>query len=558
MPENEEYKQENNSAGNNPPADNEGSALNDIFHVLGFKKRTKPEPPKDSTAETESLTKPVIEETAPEPEAAPPAITEPPEPAEKTPNGRRTLAVKIAIGAAVAAIGLYFGIPLLHRITEPRPPAPDVAFSFNGKNITAEELEAFIRMENYSVTTLDGFRQMATLYAIEQIILDWARKNGVTQREEIQHTMKDLLNDAMISRYVRQLHDENITANAISRWEVQQYYDANISRYREKTLAESEDEIRRELLAQKEEDFFPQYIEELKRTAGLLTNFELLNITEQDEITLRRNETLFSIHSRRFTLGDFYQEFNELSPSNQERFAGIEAKKRLVEQIIAQELLLEESIDKSTGSEEDHRMEELRIQYLSQILHNEEVDEKLSEPTDEEIQEYYNKNKKLFTTHAAVQLGLIWIDQGLNGERKQEARRKAEEALAALKNGTSFEDVAKTYSEDTSAQEGGFIRNYLHEEQLPPALRKPALTLKAGAFSSIADYGNAYFIIKVHDRTEPQRQTLEEVSAAIHNYLTQLKHEQMEHEIQETLLKNSRFTIYNRTLRRLVKAAQNE
>ena len=89
-------------------------------------------------------------------------------------------------------------------------------------------------------------------------------------------------------------------------------------------------------------------------------------------------------------------------------------KQQLLEQIIAQELLLEKSGDGSdTG--EDHSMEELRIRYLAQILHQDEVDDQLIEPTEEEVRQFYEENQADMVVPATFQLNLIWIDQGKIG-----------------------------------------------------------------------------------------------------------------------------------------------
>ena len=122
-----------------------------------------------------------------------------------------------------------------------------------------------------------------------------------------------------------------------------------------------------------------------------------------------------------------------------------ESRKKLVEQIIAKELLLEKSEDgASSDGSKTHDFEELKIQYLYQVMHQEEVDANLKEPTEEEIAKYYEENKELLTTPATVELSMIWIDQGTNGEKKEQALTKANEALASVRDGEDFAEVAKS------------------------------------------------------------------------------------------------------------------
>lgn len=631
---------------------------------------------------------------------------------KKSPSAprRRRRWIFPVIGAAVTAVvgaGFLF-------MQEPVPPGPDVVASYDGKNITVDDLNAFIAVENakerehiicpthgydhskctpdeeceaHPVHTLEGYREMVSRLATEQMIVSWAESSGITQRSDVRHGMSDLLNDAMVTQYVSQLHEENISPESISSWEVQKYYDSNQGKYAGKTLAEAENEIRQTLAAQKDEDFFAEYLDELKKTAGLQVNFDLLNVTQptqaeidayyqanqsayetapaakfreikfsgddaeyqataasrklrsgesfdsvaaanggavdgsiekgagpqaretalwrlkagqasdpidngdgtwsilelkelsnagvqplsevQEEIIwtllsentareyeMRKTETLFSIHSRRYTLGDFYTEFQELSPAYQRQFSSFEMKQQLLEQIIAQELLLEKSGDGSdTG--EDHSMEELRIRYLAQILHQDEVDDQLIEPTEEEVLQFYEENQSDMVVPAAFQLNLIWIDQGANGEKKEEAYAKASSALDALTGGMDFATVARQYSDDSSASSnGGQISGSFHAEDLVEPLAQAIEPLAVGETSPIVEHDGGYYIVQVRERTEERQQTFEEVADTIKAHLQTQQHEQLEADMQNTLLERADLVIYDKTLRRLVKETE--
>jgi len=280
----------------------------------------------------------------------------------------------------------------------------------------------------------------------------------------------------------------------------------------------------------------------------------LLEERTTQEYEQRKTETLFSIHSRRYTLGDFYTEFLELSEANQLNYASFEKKQQLVEQIIAQELLLEESGD-AASNESSHDMEELKIQYLSQMIHQEEVDDKLVETTDEEAQQYYDENLESMVSPATIQLNLIWISQGDNAEKKALAKTKADEALAALKNGTEFSVVARQYSEDTSAENGGEIQGEFHEGDLDPSMSKAISSLAVGEYSEIVEFTSGYYIMQIRERTEKRQLAFEEVSENIKAHLQEQQHAQLESDMEQTLLDQFGFTVYDKTLRQLMKEA---
>jgi len=114
------------------------------------------------------------------------------EPAPKKRISRKVICVMVA--AAVVGVGLYFAWPTL---TEPVPPGEDVVATYSGKSITIEELNKVITLEQakemehvycqvhgydhskcdpteecetHPIDTLEGYRQMTTNYAVEQII----------------------------------------------------------------------------------------------------------------------------------------------------------------------------------------------------------------------------------------------------------------------------------------------------------------------------------------------------------------------------------------------------
>ncbi len=598
------------------------------------------------------------------------------------------------------------------RLSEPTPPAENVVASFYDKNITKEELKEFVSLEKakenqhticethgfdhsqcdlseecetHPIDSLEGYQQMIQMMAVEQIIKNWADAKGITQRDDVQHGLTDLLSDANVSQLITQIHETEITPESIPKWEVQQYYDNNKETYNGKTFNEVEAEIRDILVQQKDEEYFPEYIEKLKESAGLEVNFELLKVTaptekeitryyddnrenyiinpsaeiqeirinskesekmmneavtklgsgesfEQvaaayaengeavrrtitnstdgsaleravfklsieeisnpvtnedgsisivklirltkegtktlsevrneilaqlqlnkmdEEYELKKDEALFNVHGRRYTLGDFYREFKELSVTYQGEFSTYDSKKQLVESLIQKELLLEESGDSSTSGENQHDFEELKIQYLSQILHKEEVDQKITEATDEEIQQFYNKKKSSFIEPEKVKISLIWIMKPSGSE--EQARKRADEALAQIRGGMDFADAAKQYSEDATAETGGNIEEWFYQEYMTSDMGKAVFALKTDEVSDVIDNNDGFYIIKIREREEEQQKTYEESKDLIKEYLNEEKHMKLESEMDETLLKDAGFIIYNKTLKKLLK-----
>jgi len=253
-------------------------------------------------------------------------------------------------------------------------------------------------------------------------------------------------------------------------------------------------------------------------------------------------------------LGEFHTEFKELPEEYQIAFSTFETKKQLLEQYIAKELLLENVGDSTSGAGDQHKTDELKIQYLYQIMHKDEVEGSLTDPTEEEILKFYNENKSKLVTAARVKISLIWIDDGSDGEKKEQARQKADEALSLLNSGTDFAEVAKQYSEDGTAQSGGEISEWVYQDHIPLELGKSIFALQEGQTSKAIESDNGLYIIKVHEKNEQNQMTQEESTDKIKAHLKDLKHEQLSAELENKLLKDSKFTIYNRTLRKMLKS----
>jgi parvulin-like peptidyl-prolyl isomerase len=547
----------------------QNSAFSDFLGALGLSSGKKPEPLPAHEAETpESAT--VTPEPPLIPEAEEPPAEPPPSPestprwiiGEVPPKPRKPRRAIIA-----AVIFLAAGLTLWHfwpLLTEPKPPGEDVVASFNNRNITVSDLKDFIVLESggredITLTSLEQYRRVIRVMAVEQIVQARAAQKGLEQRDEVRHNLQDLINDASIDTLVHQIAQRELSAESIPKYEVQQYYDQNRAQYGDRNFSDVEHEIREILVREKQKDFFPQYIEELKKTTGLEVNFELLaalgatDETMEQAVSLRGDEALFNVHGRRYTLKNFYTEFRELPAAYQKQFATYETRRQLLEQFAAKELLLEETGDASENKTEQHSLEELKTQYLTQLLHQEEVEDRITEPTEEETQRYYEKNKKNFVIPARVKISLIWIGEGQNGENREQAAKKADEALAALQSGTDFAEAAKRYSEDYSAEAGGEITQWVVQSHLPRDLGKAIFALKTGETSKAIRSQNALFIVKINERVEEEQLSYDDAKAEITAHLKEEQHSALQREMETALFKEAGFTIYNKTLRKLLK-----
>jgi len=488
---------------------------------------------------------------------------------------RKLLFIPLLFVLLLASYSLY------NFITEPRPPSEDVVATYSGKNLTKEELLTYIKNRGYKeeqhglctkhgfdhskcdqteecethpLDSIESYRQVIKMIAVQQIVDDWAKEKGITQKDEVKHDFKHLVEEVSLDKLVDKVHQDQLSPDKIDKWDVQKYYDANKNTYQDKPINEVEGEIRNILAAEKDKSFFPEYIEKLKKNAALTVNYDILRVEDPTEIELRKNEALFTIHGKPFTIGTFQEEFKELSPETQAKFAGFAAKKSLIDQLIAKELLLEESGDEPAEKENSKEIETMKSQYLSQLLHKEEIDEKVGGISDEEAMKVYEEKKNVLAEPAKAQISLIRVDQGPAEAEKTRARQKIDEALQKITSGADFAVIAKEYSGDSAAAAGGEIKSWLHDsERLDPILRKTIFTLQPDEVSGVFEYKGGYYIVKLRQKEEKRQRPFEEVKEQLKKALLDEKHHKREADLKAELLTKAQLVIYDSSLKTLLK-----
>ena len=125
------------------------------------------------------------------------------------------------------------------------------------------------------------------------------------------------------------------------------------------------------------------------------------------------------------------------------------------------------------------------------------------------MKKYYEENKDDFYTDTvtASHILLKTIDDNgneLSDKKKKEAKKKAEEALKKVKSGEDFAQVAKEYSEDSTASNGGELGTF-GKGQMVSEFENAAFSMKPGEISDIIKTQYGYHIIKVTERVDEQK-----------------------------------------------------
>lgn len=172
--------------------------------------------------------------------------------------------------------------------------------------------------------------------------------------------------------------------------------------------------------------------------------------------------------------------------------------------------MFEEALQQQGLTMQDYR-ESLRKRLLFDRLINRFVQSKLV-VTESEIAQHYQQHSEKFIRAAEVDVSEILVVY--EGRQKSEARTRAEQALAELKAGGDFAEVAKKYSEGATAGKGGGVGAF-KKGTLAPALEKEVFTFKQGEMTGIVETDYGLVIMKLNKKTEAAPVPLAEVRAEI-------------------------------------------
>ena len=145
----------------------------------------------------------------------------------------------------------------------------------------------------------------------------------------------------------------------------------------------------------------------------------------------------------------------------------------------------------------------IRNQIVTQQVMRDQVGRKI-QPTPGELQRYFEAHKSEYAQPESVKLGEILISTGTNPDDQQklaEAKTKADDIEARLKAGGDFTQLARSFSEGTTASTGGELGTY-KKGQLGEPFESKTFGLKTGEFTEPIRTKQGYVILKVLDHIQ--------------------------------------------------------
>ena len=151
--------------------------------------------------------------------------------------------------------------------------------------------------------------------------------------------------------------------------------------------------------------------------------------------------------------------------------------------------------------------------------------------SEEELKSYYQQNLQNYQLPERVRAAhILFKTEGKSPEEIEGIRNKATEVLRQAKQGEDFAALARKYSEDGSASNGGDL-GFFGRGQMVPPFENAAFTLSVGTISDLVTTKFGFHIIKVLEKQPAHTQTFDEVERLIRPSLLQRKADQAAQEL---------------------------
>lgn len=279
--------------------------------------------------------------------------------------------------------------------------------------------------------------------------------------------------------------------------------------------------------------------------------------TEVEKGGMRSDPVAIQIGGRGVRISELQAEIDHLASKRHPAAANLDAfLTPALERLVALEKARELGLDKDPGFR--RQFENLLIGRLRES----EIEARLraTTVTDAEIQDHFQRNRRLYSRPAQLQLALLFLSVPSNADDKTRAtvRRRMEEARAIAlelpENTRGFGEHAMSYSEEaTSRFKGGDI-GWLEAGdsacRWPDAVVKSGFALRNnGDVSEIIDTPEGFYLLKKLDAREPAVRSLDgRFRATLETSLLKEKRVSIETGLKEEWKESLNVIIHNEVL----------
>jgi peptidyl-prolyl cis-trans isomerase SurA len=198
---------------------------------------------------------------------------------------------------------------------------------------------------------------------------------------------------------------------------------------------------------------------------------------------------------------------------------------------------LENAVSKQGTNWEDFK-NNIRNGILTQRVIGQEVGSHIVVGHDE-IEKFYKEHQQEFVRPEQVAVAEILVStEGKSEAELADLKKKAETARKRVQDGEDFSEIAKRFSDGSTAKQGGFLGVYKRGE-LSKELEDIVFKMKKKELTDVLDTKQGYLVLQVLERYEQGQQPLNKVENEINEHLYSQKMEPALREYLKTLREQS-------------------
>ncbi len=275
-------------------------------------------------------------------------------------------------------------------------------------------------------------------------------------------------------------------------------------------------------------------IRELKKTLKNYKDRGIPLTAEEEEITAKK---LIENEIERALLLQKGNEINALVSDE-----ALDKKLRKVKSSFKSDSIFEHEL-KNRKLTLDQYKKELKIDLLMQQVIDREIEPNIK-VSEKDIHLFYEKNKEKFYVDKKARASVILI-KAKRGDTKSEksAQQKIESILEKIKNGSTFNEMATKYSQDSLAPKGGDL-GYFTKNQIFGAFSVRAFDMKVNEVSPAFKTGLGFHILKLTDLKEGKMMPLDRAKTRIKKILRKNKMGNATRNYVEKLKQKSKIKMY--------------
>lgn len=245
------------------------------------------------------------------------------------------------------------------------------------------------------------------------------------------------------------------------------------------------------------------------------------------------------VNNTSITKEDFLKESQLVPEWAKQNFSTKDGKERFLEELIKKELIYQDAKNKGLDKDKDiiSQVEEFKKMTLLSLVLKKEIEEKV-QVSDEEANDFYNKNQDKFKKGEEVKASHILVD----------TEKEAKDILARLKKGEDFSKLAKALSKDKGSATNGGDLGFFTRGRMVPEFEETVFGLKPGEISAPLKTQFGYHVIKVIERKEGAMVPFEEAKETVKRQLISEKQKSAFDAYVEGLKKKSKVTTESKAL----------